>query len=70
MSAVFFTTKLRLAIDHVVTADGFDGEPWPPNAAGPWVVVARARGFTKWRHIRTSHVDISVADVLSLRRNK
>jgi hypothetical protein len=34
------------------------------------IVVARARGFTKWRHIRTSHVDISVADVLSLRRNK
>jgi hypothetical protein len=61
--------KPALVVEYVVTADGFDGEPWPPNAAGPWVVVARARGFTKWRRI-SSDIDISVADVLSLRRNK
>jgi hypothetical protein len=35
--------KPALVVEYVVTADGFDGEPWPPNAAGPWVVVARAR---------------------------
>lgn len=62
--------KPALVVEHVITPDDPLGEPWPPNAAGPWVVVARARGFTKWRHITIAHIDISVADVLSLRRNK
>jgi hypothetical protein len=62
--------KPALVVEHVITADDPFGEPWPPNAAGPWVVVARVRGFTKSRHNRISHIDISVADVLSLRRNK
>jgi hypothetical protein len=58
MSAVFFLTPPRLAIDHVITADAFDGEPWPPNAAGPWVAVARSRGFTKWRRVRISRISL------------
>ena len=62
--------KPALVVEYVITADDPLGESWLPNSAGPWTVVARARGFTKWRHIRISHIDISVADVLSLRRNK
>jgi hypothetical protein len=44
--------KATLIVEHVITADDPFGEPWPPNAAGPWIVVARARGFTKWRRPR------------------
>jgi len=49
--------KPALVVEHVITADDPFGEPWPPNAAGPWLVVARVRGFTKWRHNRISHID-------------
>jgi hypothetical protein len=61
--------KPAFVVEHLITADDPFGEPWPPNSAGPWIVVACARGFTKWRRI-SSDIDISVADVLSLRRNK
>ena len=70
MSAVFFTASPGSRSITWSPPTASTVSHGPPNAAGPWVVVARARGFTKWRHIRISHIDISVADVLSLRRNK
>ena len=44
--------KPALVVVYVIPADDPLGEPWPPNSAGPWIVVARARGFTKWRCLR------------------
>jgi hypothetical protein len=38
------------AITHVITEDGPDGQPWPPDGDF-WCVVARSHGFTRWRHI-------------------
>ena len=44
--------KPALVVEYVITADDPLGESWLPNSAGPWTVVARARGFTKWRCLR------------------
>jgi hypothetical protein len=40
-----------IKITRVITADGFDGEPWPPASTDNWTVIRRLHGFTLWRAI-------------------
>jgi hypothetical protein len=44
-------TPFALQVTYATTQDNFSGEPWPPDGNDYWAVVARARGFTKWRRI-------------------
>jgi hypothetical protein len=42
----------EIQINRVLTADSFDGCPWPPSDGREgWTVVRRMRGFTLWRSI-------------------
>jgi hypothetical protein len=46
------TAQPELLVRRVITADSFDGVPWPPNEPGLWTVARRLpRGFTLWRQI-------------------
>jgi hypothetical protein len=40
-----------MIIKTVVTADSFDGQPWPPNSTDRWHLVRRSHGFSIWRSI-------------------
>jgi hypothetical protein len=44
-------TPLALTITYATTQDNFDGQPWPPDGADYWAIVARGGGFTRWRRI-------------------
>jgi hypothetical protein len=67
MSAVFFTTKPRPAIDHVITADSFDGEPWPPSGPRPLAYRGpRARLHQMAALANTNTRIVSAADARTL----
>jgi hypothetical protein len=40
-----------LRIEHAVTADDFDGRPWPPSFPGNWHLIDSRNGFSWWRRI-------------------
>ena len=44
-------SAIKLAIQHQVTEDLPDGQPWPPDGADLWCIVKRSHGFTQWRRV-------------------
>jgi hypothetical protein len=44
-------TPFALTITYATTQDNFDGQPWPPDGADFWAIVARGGGLTRWRRI-------------------
>ena len=54
-------SAIKLAIQHQVTEDLPDGQPWPPDGADLWCIVKRSHGFTQWRRValEISHVDLA-----------
>jgi hypothetical protein len=47
------STEPQFIITHAVTADSFDGYPWPPSSTDTWHVVRRlSHNFTLWRSIQ------------------
>jgi hypothetical protein len=42
-----------VTITRVITADSFDGQPWPPSSTDIWHLVRRLpRNFSLWRTIQ------------------
>jgi hypothetical protein len=54
-----------MEIQHAVTGDSLDGQPWPPLGDG-WVIVRRIPGFTLWRSIQIAQSHSPPADFANL----
>jgi hypothetical protein len=58
-----------IKILHTVTADGPDGQPWPPpDGNALWFVVRRADRCTLWRAIELAQVRAAAPDFCNTAR--
>jgi hypothetical protein len=62
---IAMTARTRLPcllIEHVMTLDAPDGQPWPPALLNGWHLVRSGNGQTWWRRITLADSELSNND--------
>jgi hypothetical protein len=54
-----------IKVTRVITADSFDGCPWPPISTDNWHAIRHINGFTVWRAIQIAQPEPPPADAQS-----